>query len=124
MFENKQLFDFFLMLSLSTKNELRRISNYENGFIVHYEDLLDDFDQSCAKLLQFCDLNSNDDLVSKLKDDTGFKKFTRGRSAGEQDASSFFRKGVKGDHVNYLTEAQIDYAKSKMKDMPEYSRYI
>nr|WP_320016679.1 sulfotransferase domain-containing protein [uncultured Desulfobacter sp.] len=41
--------------------------------------------------------------VERVIDENQFDKLARGREAGKEDRTSFFRKGVSGDYKNHLT---------------------
>jgi Sulfotransferase domain len=46
-----------------------------------------------------------------------FKKKTRGRKPGEEDAKSHYRKGIPGDWKNHFKQEHIDLFKSKYNDL-------
>jgi hypothetical protein len=43
-------------------------------------------------------------VVERCVDSASFEKLSRGRERGEEDPSSFYRKGVAGDWKKYFTE--------------------
>ena len=46
-----------------------------------------------------------------------FEKLSRGRTRGEEDATSFFRKGVAGDWKNTFTEGDKSIFKEAAGDL-------
>lgn len=78
----------------------------DNYLFIRYEDLLNQPRMQVAKLFGFSDLDASDELVESVVDAASFKKLSEGRSEGEEDNSSFYRKGISGDWENYLTGHQ------------------
>jgi hypothetical protein len=74
---------------------------------VVYEDLLQDFRGEVRRLLDFVGVSYDDNTIKMMQEKTSFKELSGGRKSGEQDAGSFFRKGVSGDHRNYFDGQQI-----------------
>jgi hypothetical protein len=64
---------------------------------VKYELLHADPEGETCRLLQFLDVESNDAAVAACVEGGSFERLAGGRKRGEEDASSFFRKGIVGD---------------------------
>lgn len=75
----------------------------ENYLLVRYEDLLQAPREQVNRLFAFTGLAHDEQLVADVVEKASFKNLSKGRKAGEQDSSSFYRKGVAGDWKNYLT---------------------
>jgi hypothetical protein len=71
---------------------------------VRYEDLLERPDEEVRRLLSFLGVDTEGRLVEHCVSSASFEKLTRGRERGQEDPSSFYRKGVAGDWKNYFTE--------------------
>jgi len=75
----------------------------DHYLLVRYEDLLSAPREQVQRLFSFAGLPHEDNLVAEIVEKASFKNLSKGRKAGEQDSSSFYRKGVAGDWKNYLT---------------------
>jgi hypothetical protein len=76
----------------------------ENYTEVRYEDLLSRPEEEVRRLLGFLGAGADDETVRRCVDAASFEKLSRGRERGEEDPTSFFRKGVAGDWRNTFTE--------------------
>lgn len=76
----------------------------ENYAEVRYEDLLRRPEEEVRRLILFLGAGADDDTISRCVNAASFEKLSRGRERGEEDATSFFRKGVAGDWRNVFTE--------------------
>jgi len=75
-------------------------SNYTE---VRYEDLLVRPNEEVERLLGFLGADADPKIVEHCVDSASFEKLSRGRERGEEDPSSFYRKGVAGDWRNHFT---------------------
>jgi hypothetical protein len=71
---------------------------------VRYEDLLEHPNEEVERLLGFLGVDTDETLVEHCVSSASFEKLSKGRERGEEDPSSFYRKGVAGDWENYFTE--------------------
>ena len=71
---------------------------------VRYEDLLERPNEEVEKLLGFLGVDTDERLVEHCVRSASFEKLSRGRQRGQEDPSSFYRKGVAGDWRNYFSE--------------------
>ena len=76
----------------------------ENYTEVRYEDLLRKPEPEVRRLLTFLSVGSDEKSVTRCIEAASFEKLSKGRKQGEEDPSSFFRKGVAGDWKNAFTE--------------------
>ena len=72
-------------------------------FRVRYEDLATDPEGTLTKLFRFLGVSSGEAVLARCRSEAGFAKLSGGRSPGQEDRGSFFRKGVPGDWRNHLT---------------------
>jgi hypothetical protein len=71
---------------------------------VRYEDLLDRPQEEMTRLLRFLGAASDAESVRRCVDSASFERLSKGRSRGEEDPSSFFRKGVAGEWRGVFTQ--------------------
>jgi hypothetical protein len=76
-------------------------SNYTE---VRYEDLLQRPEEEIRRLLVFLGAEASEETVRRCVSSASFERLSKGRKRGEEDSSSFFRKGVAGDWKNVFTE--------------------
>ncbi len=70
---------------------------------VRYEDLLHRPEVEVRRLLDFLGVDPGEETARRCLEAASFEKLSRGRKRGEEDPSSFFRKGVAGDWKNTFT---------------------
>jgi hypothetical protein len=73
---------------------------------IRYEDLQSRPYASLLSLLSFLDISARKTVVQRMIDNCTFTNLAQGRHPGDEDKTSFFRKGVSGDWANYLTDDQ------------------
>ncbi len=73
---------------------------------VRYEDLHTQPESEIRSILEFLNLDHTDASINACINAGKFENNTNGRKRGEEDQSSFFRKGIVGDWRNHLTEEQ------------------
>lgn len=76
----------------------------ENYREVRYEDLLKRPEVELRLLIEFLGAAVYPETLSRCVAATSFEKLSRGRERGQEDATSFFRKGVAGDWKNTFTD--------------------
>jgi hypothetical protein len=64
---------------------------------VRYEDLLERPNEEVERLLGFLGVDTDERLVEHCVSSASFEKLSRGRKRGQEDPSSFYRKGIAGD---------------------------
>lgn len=75
-------------------------------YMFRYEDLLIAPDVHLRTIFDIIGLPLGGDEIADIVDRYSFEKMSRGRLAGQEDTSSFFRKGISGDWKNYFTDTQ------------------
>ncbi len=86
-----------------------RYSN--NSMLIKYEDMLVDTRKEFKNILDFYEINISDDVVDTIVEKHRFINSTN-RSPGEQDVSSFNRKGIAGDWKNYFSASHVEKFKN------------
>ena len=71
---------------------------------VRYEDLLEQPHREVGRLLGFLGVDAQQSVVESCVSSASFEKLSRGRERGQEDPTSFYRKGIAGDWKNYFTE--------------------
>jgi hypothetical protein len=72
-----------------------------------YEALHDSFDSEVAKLLEFLAVDKSPTAIDDCREGGLFMNKTKGRKRGEENKSSFFRKGIVGDWRNEMNDAVL-----------------
>jgi hypothetical protein len=76
----------------------------DNYYQVRYEDLIAEPVGEVRRLLQFLGADSSEEVARECVEAASFEQLSGGRVQGEEDSSSFYRKGVAGDWKNYFTD--------------------
>jgi Sulfotransferase family len=93
-------------------------------FEVRYEDLVADPTTWFARTLDFLGAESSAATVLACTEAASFENLSKGRKAGQEDASAFFRKGIPDDWRNQLTPAQIArFIKSSGTALPSFGYF-
>jgi len=74
---------------------------------VRYEDLVSDVRSHLKRVLDYLGAVADEETVQACAEGASFEKLSRGRNRGQEDAQSFFRKGVADDWKNHMTPEQI-----------------
>jgi len=69
-----------------------------------YKDLFADPEAILDKLFAFLGVETTQGLLAQCRREASFEKLSGGRKPGQENRSSFFRKGVPGDWRNHLSE--------------------
>ena len=77
------------------------------SFDLRYEDLIADFSGTTQASLTFFDVTRDPATIETIRDETDFSRLSGGRKPGQEDDTSYFRKGLAGDWKNTLTEEQV-----------------
>ncbi len=73
------------------------------SLMLSYEQMLADPYTAMTCVAQHFELDSSPGTIQKIVDKHSFNRLSSGRIQGQQDASSFFRKGIAGDWRNHFT---------------------
>jgi hypothetical protein len=84
---------------------------------LRYESLLENPETEMRRLLEFLGAKSEEKAVARCIEAASFAKLSEGRKRGEEDATSFFRKGVAGDWKNVFTEEDKRIFKREAGDL-------
>jgi len=84
---------------------------------VRYEDLLERPNEEVERLLGFLEVDTSGALVERCVDSASFEKLSRGRERGEEDPSSFYRKGVAGDWKDLFNECDRQVYKEEAGEL-------
>jgi hypothetical protein len=76
----------------------------ERCFTIRYEDLCQDINANIRKLLDFLNVRATSDDVHKCRISSSFELLSGGRKPGDEDQSSFMRKGIIGDWKNHFDD--------------------
>ena len=71
---------------------------------VHYEDLLANTEEELARVLVFIGATADAETVRRCVEGNTFSRYSEGRQTGEEESSSFYRKGVAGDWRSVFNE--------------------
>jgi hypothetical protein len=83
----------------------------ENWAEVRYEDLLKRPHEELARLLAFLGAAHDRETVRRCVEANAFERWSEGRKPGQEESSSFYRKGEAGDWRNAFTERDRDVFK-------------
>ncbi len=129
LFRDKIILDIFINDYLNHNYYVYKLLTENNQFydkilIVKYEDLISNFEFTLKKIFNFLNLVPDFDM-NFYKEYSSFKKLS-GRERGMEDKTSFYRKGIVGDYLNYMDSKDILYVKSikKLNDLLKFFGYI
>jgi hypothetical protein len=84
---------------------------------VRYEDLLERPNEEVGRLARFLGADTSEKAVQQAVDSASFERLSKGRERGQEDTSSFYRKGVAGDWNNYFTERDKEIYKEEAGEL-------
>jgi hypothetical protein len=84
---------------------------------VRYEDLLVRPNEEVGRLARFLGADASEKAVQQAVGSASFEKLSKGRERGQEDTSSFYRKGVAGDWNNYFTERDKEIYKEEAGEL-------
>jgi hypothetical protein len=89
------------------------------GLFVTYEDMLSDTVGAMSLIAEHFELDASVETISTIVDRHSFEAMSGGRSAGQQNDTSFFRKGVSGDWRNHFTPELTEMFRARIGDSLE-----
>jgi len=89
----------------------------DNYMEVRYEDLLERPNEEAGRLFEFLGVDTSETLVEQAVNSASFEKLSKGRERGEEDPSSFYRKGVAGDWKSLFNERDKQVYKEEAGDL-------
>ena len=78
---------------------------------MRYEDLLQEGPEAIGRILRFLGVSSEEKDAERCVRAASFERVSS-RRQGEEDAGSFFRKGISGDWKNVFTEGDRELYES------------
>src|ERR687890_277208 len=81
------------------------------------EDLLERPNEEVDRLAGFLGADTSEKALQQAVGSASFEKLSKGRQRGQEDTSSFYRKGVAGDWNNYFTERDKEIYKEEAGDL-------
>ena len=84
---------------------------------VRYEDLLADPVGEIRRLLAFLEADSSEEVARECVKAASFEQLSGGRTQGEEDSASFYRKGVADDWKNHFTERDKEIYKEEAGEL-------
>ena len=91
---------------------------------VRYELLLEDPIPQMKRMLDFLGADSSEAVIQACVEAAAFDKLSKGRAQGQEDAKSFFRKGVAGDWKNHMTPDQVQRFEARSGGMLRQLGYM
>lgn len=88
----------------------------DDYYQIQYEELLANPAQQIRPVLEFLGVDSREEIVRRCVEAASFEQKS-GRKPGEEDPTSFFRKGVAGDWQNVLTREDRQIFKAEAGDL-------
>ncbi len=98
-------------------------SHLDHTLLLRYEDLLTTPIEQATALFEFIGADSDAAIVERCTQQTSFRALSGGRDSGEEDRSNFFRKGIAGDWVNWLSESQSQRIADQAGDLMDRFGY-
>jgi hypothetical protein len=93
-----------------------RNSDPKMGLVLRYEDMLADAERALTCIARHFDLDSSPEVIHRIVEAHRFQKLSAGRSQGQENQHSFFRKGIAGDWQNHFTPAIKERYKRQIGD--------
>lgn len=119
LFERRVLPEFFDALTDlwidSARAGLLAASRFPNTITVHYEHMLTNPEREFGRVLSH--IGADPACTQACLRVASFEQLSGGRRSGEEDRSSFFRRGVAGDWREWLTPDQVDAFEAKAGDL-------
>lgn len=123
--ERQSIFDEATLrgLAQSWSNNVGRAIDFgprsftDHYFEVKYEDLLEAPASLFGEMVRFLGADADSRIIEACVNQNTFEKSSGNRVRGEEDPSSFFRKGIAGDWRNYFTERDKQIFKEEAGDL-------
>jgi hypothetical protein len=96
---------------------LAAASRFERAMVLRYEDLVTEPIEQIGRLLSFLGVDHGIGVARHCSDQASFQSLSGGRPRGEEDRGSFFRKGVAGDWVQWLSASQLDTIRERAGEL-------
>lgn len=101
--------DFANNIAITWKGKVLQARNFGRSnphryFELRYEDLHQNPKSTIENILRFLGVDSSERAVAMCQESGSFKKLSNGRDNGQEDRTSFFRKGIVGDWKNHFDQ--------------------
>lgn len=128
LLDNQQIDDEQLdsLLSLwidSNRAAANAASRLDHTHLLRYEDLLATPTEQARALFEFIGADTAPETLEHCTRQASFRTLSGGRDRGEEDRTNFFRKGVAGDWVNWLSEPQTQRIVEQAGDLMKQFGY-
>jgi hypothetical protein len=108
--------DNFMRVHLQEYQRVRDIENYleqakrtpDQVLLMRYEDLKASPEPEVHRLFRFLRINSTAKRVHTAVKETTFERLSGGRPEGQQDVTSFFRRGTTGDWKHHFDQSNLE----------------
>src|SRR5262245_50465586 len=101
-------FQFFMRLWIdSVRAGLEAVRRFPHTLQLRYETYLEHPERETERLLRFIGADASPERTQACVAAGSFSRLSGGRTAGEEDRASFFRKGVAGDWRRWLSSQQV-----------------
>ncbi|MCF8275172.1 MAG: sulfotransferase domain-containing protein [Flavobacteriales bacterium] len=95
-----------------------------NVLVIRYEDLKTNCEKTLANCFKHLGVRSPTFYTRYIVKKNSFKSYTKGRSAGQQDEKSFYRKGIIGDWKNHLTAESRAFIENELGEEMRQMGYL
>jgi len=82
-------------------------SNYDNCLVLKYEELKSNIEKCTINIVDYCGLQIETSTIRKSIERNDFSRLS-GRKSGEENKSSFLRKGIVGDWKNHFNDELLN----------------
>jgi hypothetical protein len=91
---------------------------------LRYEDLVERTGPTLAPAFRFLGVDDDDEVVQECVQQASFETLSGGRGRGQEDPSSFFRKGIVGEWKTGLDPESTAYVVAKCRDLMTHFGYL
>jgi len=84
---------------------------------IKFEALTQNPYETFNQIFDHIEIKIGEDHLASIVDEFSFKKLSEGRSKGDENVNSHFRKGISGDWKNHFNQEHIDLFKEKWGDL-------
>lgn len=84
---------------------------------IKFEALTQNPNETFKKIFDHIEINIGKNHLASIIDEFSFKQLSKGRSKGNEDVNSHFRKGIAGDWKNHFNQEHIDLFKEQWGDL-------
>ena len=93
------------------KDVVRKVVAMSEVYVTTYEMMLRDAHTEIKRLVEFTGIQKTENEITDAIENNSFRRLSEGRKRGDEERSSFYRKGIAGDWKNYFTDEHKDLFK-------------